>query len=175
MTETIAQRWAPAAGFEDAYSVSDAGLLRSERAGRGTVKGLILKPRYTKDGYIKYALQHKRKRLQVLAHRLVYQSFIRPLLEEEEIDHLNGDKQDNRLENLEPVSKLENIRRSFRAGRNVARGSDVGTAKLTEEVVSEIREKSKAGMSSRKLRIEYGLAKGHAARIVGRKSWKHVA
>ncbi|CAI8775653.1 HNH endonuclease [Pseudomonas donghuensis] len=171
MTET----WKPARGFEQAYSVSSTGLLRSERNGRGTIKGLILKPRFTSDGYIKYALQQNRVRQQTLCHRLVYESFVRPLEAWEEIDHLNGNKQDNRLDNLEPVTKLENMRRSFRAGRNVARGSKVRTSKLTEQVVSEIRRRHAQGAKQAQLCKEFDLAKDHVSKIILRKTWRHVA
>lgn len=166
--------WKPARGFERAYSVSSTGLLRSERNGRGTVKGLILKPRFTSDGYIKYALQHNRLRQQVQCHRLVYESFVRPLEEWEEIDHLNGNKQDNRLANLEPVTKLENMQRSFRAGRNMAKGSEVGTSKLTEEIVSEIRRKHAQGIKQVQLCKEYDLPKDHVSKIILSKTWRHV-
>lgn len=154
----MTEEWKPARGFEQAYSVSSTGLLRSERNGRGTVKGLILKPRFTSDGYIKYALQHNRVRQQVLCHRLVYESFVRQLEEWEEIDHLNGNKQ-----------------RSFRAGRNMAKGSEVGTSKLTEELVSEIRRKHAQGIRQVQLCKEYDLPKDHVSKIVLRKTWRHVA
>lgn len=77
-----------------------------------------------------------------------------------EVDHINGIRDDNRLENLELVTPIENNhRRDY--------------VKLNPEIVKEIREKYKKGNTSyRKLAKEYNVSHSHIKKIIDKKVWK---
>lgn len=88
--------------FRDSvYQISNFGRVRNTKTNK------ILKGNKSDCGYIRVDIQlPKQKRRKFLVHQLVYECFVSP--EFEEINHINGDKTDNRVENLENVSHREN-------------------------------------------------------------------
>jgi hypothetical protein len=106
--------WRPVVGFSG-YEVSDTGLVRSiDRTMHklnkwGTVtphlyKGRMIKPWITKDGYFQLELNHGKK---MVVHRLVAMAFV-PGDFGLTVNHKNGNKTDNRPDNLEWVSAVQN-------------------------------------------------------------------
>lgn len=82
------------------YEVSNTGEIRNRKTGR------ILKKSFRKDGYCQVTLG--RKTIPVYVHRAVADAFIPNPNKLPQVDHLNGDKADNRIENLKWVSATEN-------------------------------------------------------------------
>jgi hypothetical protein len=100
------------------YFISNLGNIYTEYW--GTRK--LLKPRYHKSGYLYAGIYRKlpngkseRKWLRI--HRLVYQHFIGELDTKLQINHINHNKQDNRVQNLEQVTAKENIRKYWKKRR----------------------------------------------------------
>ena len=61
------------------------------------------------NGYLKYSLWYEGKSFQSPAHRIVYEAFNGPIPEGMEIHHIDGDKQNNHISNLQMVSREENL------------------------------------------------------------------
>lgn len=95
------------------------------------------------DGYIRISAGPSRKeRYSILLHRLIWIVANGEIPDKIEVNHKNGIKNDNRLENLELVTKSEQALHSRRVLGNkggVVRGEKSGMAKLTWEKVREIR------------------------------------
>lgn len=109
--------WKDICGFEGIYQISSNGNLRSltRVVGRRQLKGKILKSK--NDGkYVVDILCNKGKRETVRRHRLVAQAFILNPDNKPEINHVNGIKDDNRVENLEWVTHRENTDHAWKTG-----------------------------------------------------------
>jgi hypothetical protein len=119
-----AEYWKPVLGYEKYYEISSNGRLK-RLAGESPFKRdgyetttikhdeVVLKPRETQKGYMEHELitftDGKRKKEKVYVHRLVAQSFLpKPKRGKDQVNHINGNTQDNRYSNLEWVSNDEN-------------------------------------------------------------------
>jgi hypothetical protein len=142
------------------------------------LKGTILRPGKTSNGYFTVVLCYpgtgKKKRM-TLIHRIVAEAFLGPCPHKWEVDHKNGIKTDNRVENLEYVTSSENTRRSFAMGLQTGkRGEENPLAKLTEENVKDIRALAST-MMQKDIATMFGISKMAVCFIVNRKRWAHVA
>lgn len=68
----------------------------------------------TRNGYIRINIKDKVYSM----HRLVWEAFNGPIPEEKVVDHINGNKSDNRLENLRLVTQSENVENGYRNGHS---------------------------------------------------------
>lgn len=93
--------WRQSAIFPNNYIVSSRGDVKN-------AKGKILKPTKDKDGYLYYVLCVNGERKTIKAHRLVALSFIPNPENKPAIDHINGIKTDNHIDNLRWVTNKEN-------------------------------------------------------------------
>lgn len=135
--------WKDIKNFEGFYQVSNLGRVQSvdriiqTTQGPKKYKSVLLKISKDKDGYLMvhlYKTGEKRKTAKI--HRLVMEAFTeRKALE---VNHINLDKEDNRLLNLEWVTRKENQHHAKINGR-VAKGAEHKCAKLSEFEVYEIK------------------------------------
>lgn len=102
--------WKKIKGFEN-YQISNLGNVKSIQPNK---KEKILKFRYTKYGYVRVMLVGKKE---LLVHRLVALEFIPNIHNKPQVNHINGIKNDNRVDNLEWCTQSENIIHSLNIGR----------------------------------------------------------
>lgn len=79
-------------------------------------KGKKLKPAIDKDGYLRITLTNNGKRKSYHVHRLVARAFLDNYDNKLQVNHINGIKNDNRIENLEMVTLQQNIKHSIETG-----------------------------------------------------------
>lgn len=137
--------WKDVVGFEGIYTVSSLGRVKAlcveKYRGRYLHKQpeKLLDVRTNKYGYKVTTLIKDKKRKDALRHRLVAQAFIPNPENKPCVNHKNGIKSDNRVENLEWATVSENTKHSFDNGLQVMRkGEDCSWSKLTNEQVIDI-------------------------------------
>lgn len=99
--------WKPIPGYEGLYWASDLGRVKSLGNDKKR-KEKILRPRKTK-GYLQVALCKDGKVKRLYVHRLVWIAFNGPIPEGYDCNHINEDKTDCRLANLNLMTRKENI------------------------------------------------------------------
>ena len=104
--------WRKIEGYEGLYEVSNLGQVRSFYSGEAKV----LKPSIDKDGYLKVNLYKNKKLYRKLIHRLVATAFIPNLDNKPQVNHIDGNKQNNAVSNLEWCTRIENIQHSWETG-----------------------------------------------------------
>lgn len=169
-TEEILEeiKWKPVVGYEALYEVSDAGEVF------GLTRKGIIKSFVSHRGYPLVSLFNKGKR-GFSVHRLVAKAFIPNPDNLPEVNHKNGIKTDNRVENLEWCTSQANIDHSVATGLwKPNKGSNHGTSILDEKKVLYIRDKYASGVSATALSNEMGVAKSTIQNIAARISWKHI-
>ena len=122
-------------GYEGKYQVSNLGNVKSLIG-----KGRVLKP-LKHNGYLVAQLSKNGSHKRHKTHRLVALTFIPNPLNKSEVNHINGNKTDNRLENLEWVTHRENTIHAFDMGLNKAQKViDTKTGKIYNSISSASKE-----------------------------------
>lgn len=106
--------WKDIPGWEGRYKISNTGTIYSYMVKRN------VNPINSHDGYPRFTLQNKARKEQWFVHRLVAITFIPNPENKETVNHINGIKTDNRVENLEWATRSENELHSFRVLGKVA-------------------------------------------------------
>lgn len=113
-TPSDREEWRDMPGFEGKYSVSSIGRVRSNIAYNG--RGKILQP-HLRNNYLEINLfDANNSRNSHRVHRLVAETFIGRIPDKMQVNHINGNKQDNRASNLEIVTASENSIHAFHLG-----------------------------------------------------------
>jgi len=117
----VSEEWLPVVGLEGSYEVSNTGKVRSidrvVSVNSGYIrplKGVLLKGFLVNGGYLQVDMHINGERIRRLVHSLVSESFIGN--SDLTVDHIDGDKLNNKVENLEYVTQRENIHR-YRKGK----------------------------------------------------------
>lgn len=138
----------------------------------------------TRDGYLLVALQvHKKSgrvyfnmtwkgiTKSVLVNRVVALRFLPNPLHLPQVNHIDGNKENNALSNLEWSSGSDNEKHAHRTGLKTGRGSANSNAKLTAPQVLEIRESREDDVT---VAARLGVARSTIVNIRKRKTWKHI-
>lgn len=170
--------WKPIPGFEG-YEVSERGSVRSlpreVHHWRGGIRSLVGRDLalIPNRGYLVVRLSHKGKATTLGAHQVVAMAFLGDP-DGNVVNHINGIKTDNRVENLEYVTNRENVLHSYRTGLLNNRGEANGRAILTNEAVHEIRAYPESA-SNRSVAAATGAPIHQVRKIRQRQQWTHIS
>lgn len=177
--------WKDIEGFENMYQVSNLGKVKSlprtilRKDGKKLqIKEQILKGSKDTKGYIQVELKKDGKRNIKVIHRLVANAFISNKDNKEQVNHIDGNKENNCISNLEWVTCQENIQHAWKNNLNVANyGEKHPNHKLTEEQVKYIKENYKPRdkeYGARALARKFNVSTGPIQNILSGKGWKSI-
>lgn len=111
-----AETWRPVINYENLYQVSNYGRVKSlrhiDRRGRKIV-GRVLKPGKSGVGYFTVCLWRNEKPKSYLVHRLVAETYIENPLKKSQVNHIDRNKLNNHVDNLEWTTPSENTRHAL--------------------------------------------------------------
>ena len=125
-------------------------------------------------GYLIVGLTFEGKRIIKAVHRLLAEAFIDNPNNLSDVNHIDGDRRNNSLSNLEWLSHGDNIKHSYSLGNRCAKGSNNANCSTTEETVITICGYLESGLKPcqiRDLGFNYSLVRG----IKNRKRWCHIS
>lgn len=161
--------WKTIEGFNNHYSVSTLGRVRRDAPGKSTKSGNFLKPRIRPDGYTEAHLSFKNISKLIYIQRLVAIAFIGKPDFGFEVNHKDGDKKNNRLDNLEYVTRKTNIIHAIKNGLRH------NCSKLKKEDVLNIRRLIKNKIKTmNEIASIYKISPSAVSNIKNRKTWSHI-
>lgn len=162
--------WKSIKGF-DKYLVSNKGRILSFYKNKN---GIYLKQTTANTGYYSVTLisnagdKHFKS-----VHRLVCIAFNGDPKKGLVVNHIDGDRKNNNIKNLEWVTQAENVAHAKRSGK-IRKGVNHPMSKLSEDDILEIRKLYSDGVRPTDLAKKYGCGYPHIWRIVKRKLWPHI-
>jgi DNA-binding XRE family transcriptional regulator len=172
--------WKQVKGFESLYEVSNQGRVKSlqrfvngKNGANKPLKETIIQLK-TDKGYLRVNLWKNQKSKRFAVHRLVAEAFIDKIEGKDYVNHKNGIKTDNRIENLEWVTLSENIIHAYHNNLLVRRGEKHTQNKLKESDIFEIRILLDKGFTQTQIAEKFGVIRQTISCIKTKKSWSHI-
>ena len=161
--------WKEIPGFETKYAVSSFGNVKNLKRNK------LLSPSKSKSNhYLKFSLGlgKKDKMWTIPVHRLVAMTFLPNPYNLPEVHHIDHNKENNRLDNLQWVSKSDNIKAAIAAGKHNG-GFKVGikhhSGKFTDTQIKWMRELHKEGYTYSEICEIFEISRGTLSEIINNK------
>lgn len=171
----MAEIWVDIKDYEGFYQVSNLGRVRSlPRWVKGKGKSIQLRDGFylkvdIAKGYERVTLFKNNNRKRVMVHRLVAQHFVDNPKNKPEVNHIDGNKRNNKLTNLEWVTSSENQLHAFKTGLQKPTKSN---KRLEYSDVCRIREMLDEGMKQTKIAKIFDVYPSTISSIKTGKYWK---
>ena len=173
----ICEEWRDIPNFEG-YQVSSLGKVKGIdrlKKGRNTlrlIRGQELKQSPNKKGYLETRLRKNGTHTRLI-HKLVSSAFLTKPEHCTQINHINGIKTDNRIENLEWVTQSENQLHAYKLGLQPSRaGENNSNTKITDKNVTLLKQLYNSGMSIVEVSNSININVSIIRQIIYGKTWK---
>jgi hypothetical protein len=178
------EQWKDIPGYEGYYQASTYGNIRSverkikRKDGTSQTKKSITKSKRIRKDYHATTLHKESERITYGVHRLIAMTFLPNPFNLPQVNHQDGNKLNNHLDNLEWSTGSDNIKHAIETGlrpNNLYQGEKNGMSVLTEEIVRKIIMM----LPDRSMRVsdiasKFGVRHTAVSRINTGKRWSHV-
>ena len=170
--------WKDIKGFEGIYQISDSGEVRSlpryfkNHSKLQFLQGRILKPCICGKGYYRVCLCKDGVVHEVYIHRLVAEHYINNTNNCAVVNHIDGNKLNNKVDNLEWLTYSQNNQHAYDTSLK-ARGAGYYNSKLSEQDVREILINGKY-TTYQNIANKYNVSKATVRDVLNRKTWKYI-
>lgn len=144
MKKSLEEIWLPIKGFEGQYEVSSFGRVRSLNY-KHTGQVRVLSQTKDKFGYLQISLYKNGKEKRYLVHRLVAAAFIPNWFDDPQVNHIDEDKTNNNVYNLEWCDSRYNLTYGSRKISNIKKSKKILQLTKTGELVREWPSTMEAG------------------------------
>lgn len=169
VNSTASVEYRPIPGFPGYRAGADGSVWSKRRS----VEWRELKAYKTGHGYLTMCLFSSGKRFRRDVHRIVLETFVGPRPAEQEARHIDGDRTNCALANLQWGSRKENW-----ADRRVHGTDSIGKrhwkAKLCESHVRAIRQRAKNGEPHKTIAADFHVTRMCITNVVLRRTWRHI-
>lgn len=167
------ENWLPIIGYEGRYEVSNKGRVKTLL--KNNSKTEILKPSNHIQGYLRVGLRKDGISKIISIHRLVASAFIPNPEDKPQVNHIDGIKSNNKIENLEWCTQKENAAHAVLNGiYNSAKGENAGHSKLKDSDIYKVYELLKENKKPYQIAKIIGISKSTINLIVHNKIWTHL-
>ncbi len=175
--------WLPIINYNGLYEISSFERVRGldrrvVRKNKGflKIKGRILRPAISSSGYLSVSLSKNSRGLTHNIHRLMAEHFIDNPNNYKCVNHLDGNKLNNNIPNLEWCTYSQNSIHAHNSGLmdNKAKGSKSYLSKLNEDDVKNIKKMIRKGLSNKKIKTFYDIDVSTISSIKIGRTWSHV-
>lgn len=174
--------WKDILGYEDFYQISSLGRIRSKQRAFKREKyihiyksKILYLVKQKNHDYLTIRLNNSILTKGYLVHRLVAIAFIPNPEKKKEVNHIDGNKRNNNMSNLEWCTAKENIRHSFKMGLHKSRiGSLNKNAKLSEIDVVNIKKMINSGIKNSKISGLFPVSAAAISNIKTGRIWSHI-
>lgn len=151
------------------FEISKSGVIRN-------CSNLKIKSQYiSSTGYYMISVSINNKSKPYRVHRLLAETFIQKKDGCLFVNHIDGNKLNNSLENLEWCTHLENMQHAFRTGLANNSNEKNGMSKLIAEDVATIKTMLKNGISQYKIADKFNVSRSAILKIKLGKTWSNIA
>lgn len=164
------EEWKPIPELIGVYEISNLGRVRRIATFGSNPHPIFreLRPHKKPNGYLAFDLTQHQRRNRGYGHRLVWRAFRGDIPKGLEINHRNGIRDDNRLENLELVTRSDNM---VHGHRTMGRKGTKLTEKEVPEILAFLAHGKYSQMAIAKL---YGVSQATIGHIASGRNWKRI-
>ena len=161
-------QWIP--GYEGLYKVSRVGDITSYKRKQPIVMKTFISP----TGYLHLELKKDNVKKNYRVHRLVTQTYIDNPENKPQVNHIDGNKLNNSIENLEWCTSSENNKHAYKSGLKCQNGEKNHQSKLLSRDIRNIRDMRNNGHTHQYIANKFNIARQTVGDICNRRRWGHI-